>query len=102
MEKTGSAQMPALELGDGRWMSDSTPIIQWFETAHPAPVVTPVDPLQRFFSLLLEDYTAQEGLRRTPPLWLIDRVGHSMGADWAQGRTGSKAGAFEMRCSCHN
>ena len=27
-EKTGSTQMPALELADGRWMSDSTPIIK--------------------------------------------------------------------------
>ncbi len=62
-ERTGSTQMPALELADGRWMSDSTPIIQWFETEYPAPVVTPVDPLQRFFSLLLEDY-ADEWLWR--------------------------------------
>ena len=29
--ETGSAQMPALELADGRWMSDTTPIIHWFE-----------------------------------------------------------------------
>ena len=62
-EKTGSTQMPALELADGRWMSDSTPIIQWFETEYPAQLVTPVDPLQRFFSLLLEDY-ADEWLWR--------------------------------------
>ncbi len=60
---TGSTQMPAVEFADGRWMSDSTPIIQWFETTYPDPVVTPVDPLQRFFSLLLEDY-ADEWLWR--------------------------------------
>ena len=62
-EKTGSTQMPAVELADGRWMSDSTPIIQWFETEYPAPAVIPEDPLQRFFSLLLEDY-ADEWLWR--------------------------------------
>ncbi|MEE4143455.1 MAG: glutathione S-transferase family protein [Halieaceae bacterium] len=62
-DKTGSAQMPALQLGDGRWMSDSTPIIQWFESGYPAPAVMPADPLQRFFSLLLEDY-ADEWLWR--------------------------------------
>jgi glutathione S-transferase len=63
LEKTGSTQMPALELADGRWMSDSTPIIQWFENALPEPAVIPADPLQRFFSLLLEDY-ADEWLWR--------------------------------------
>jgi glutathione S-transferase len=62
-EKTGSTQMPALELADGRWMSDSTPIIEWFEAEYPALAVTPADPLQRFFSLLLEDY-ADEWLWR--------------------------------------
>ena len=62
-EKTGSTQMPALQLADGRWMSDSTPVIEWFEAQSPAPAVIPVNPLQRFFSLLLEDY-ADEWLWR--------------------------------------
>lgn len=62
-EKTGSTQMPALQLADGRWMSDTTPIIQWFEGECPESAVIPVDPLQRFFSLLLEDY-ADEWLWR--------------------------------------
>ena len=62
-QKTGSAQMPALELADGRWLSDTTPIIQWFETNYPTPEVMPRIPLQRFFSLLLEDY-ADEWLWR--------------------------------------
>lgn len=62
-ENTGSSQMPALQLSDGRWMSDTTAIIQWFESEYPAPAVTPADPLQRFFSLLLEDY-ADEWLWR--------------------------------------
>jgi len=38
-DHTGSAQMPALEQADGRWMGDSTPIIQWFEAAYPTPAV---------------------------------------------------------------
>lgn len=62
-EQTGSSQMPAMQLADGRWLSDSTPIIQWFEGEFPAPAVIPTDPLQRFFSLLLEDY-ADEWLWR--------------------------------------
>ena len=48
-EKTGSTQMPAVELADGRWLSDSTPIIQWFETQTGSPGVMPQAPLQRFF-----------------------------------------------------
>jgi glutathione S-transferase len=60
---TGSTQMPAIEWPDGRWMSDSTTIIQWFEATYPEPAVIPEDPLQRFFSLLLEDY-ADEWLWR--------------------------------------
>lgn len=62
-KKTGSTQVPAVELGDGRWMTDSTPIIQWFEKEYPSPAVIPTDALQRFFSLLLEDY-ADEWLWR--------------------------------------
>ncbi len=62
-KKTGSTQVPAVELGDGRWMTDSTPIIQWFEKEYPSPAVIPTDSLQRFFSLLLEDY-ADEWLWR--------------------------------------
>ena len=55
-EKTGAAQMPAVELPDGRWMTDTTPIIAWLETQHPEPAVIPEDPLQAFFSRLLEDH----------------------------------------------
>ncbi|MBK6508684.1 MAG: glutathione S-transferase family protein [Haliea sp.] len=62
-QHTGSTQMPALSLGDGRWMTDSTAIIQWMETEFPTQAVIPHDPLQRFFSLLLEDY-ADEWLWR--------------------------------------
>ncbi len=62
-EKTGAAQMPAVELPDGRWMTDTTPIIAWLETQHPEPPVIPRDPLQAFASRLLEDY-ADEWLWR--------------------------------------
>jgi glutathione S-transferase len=60
---TGVAQMPAVELPDGRWMTDSTPIIEWFERERPEPAVLPRDPLQAFASRLLEDY-ADEWLWR--------------------------------------
>jgi len=61
--ETGVMQFPSVELADGRWMTDSTRMIQWFEQELPANPIIPRDPLQRFFSLLLEDY-ADEWLWR--------------------------------------
>ena len=60
---TGAAQMPAVALPDGRWMTDTTPIIDWCETEWPEPPVLPADPVQAFVSRLLEDY-ADEWLWR--------------------------------------
>ena len=62
-EEVGSTQMPAIRLGDGRFMSDTTTIIQWLEEQFPEPTFPPADPLQQFFCLLLEDY-ADEWLWR--------------------------------------
>lgn len=54
--ETGAAQMPAVELPDGRFMTDTTPMIAWFEANHPEPSILPSNPVVRFVSLLLEDY----------------------------------------------
>lgn len=54
--RTGTPQMPAVELPDGRWMTDTTPMIAWLETQRPEPAVIPHDPLQGFASRLVEDY----------------------------------------------
>jgi glutathione S-transferase len=54
--ETGAAQVPAIRLADGRWMTDTTPMIDWFERGHPEPAVVPPDPLQGFFARLVEDY----------------------------------------------
>ena len=62
-KETGIAQVPGVELRDGRWMTDTTPIIAWLETQVDGPAVIPSDPVQAFFSLLLEDY-ADEWLWR--------------------------------------
>lgn len=61
--KIGVIQVPAVELPDGRWISDTTPVIAWLESQHPEPAVIPADPLQAFVSRLLEDY-ADEWLWR--------------------------------------
>lgn len=60
---TGTAQMPAVELPDGRWMTDTTPMLAWFEAQWPEPAVIPRDPVQAFVSRLLEEY-ADEWLWR--------------------------------------
>lgn len=60
---TGLAQMPAVELPDGRWMSDSSPMIEWLDARTPGPAVIPDDPVQAFLSHLVEDY-ADEWLWR--------------------------------------
>ena len=60
---TGMAQMPAVQLADGRWLTDTTATIGWMETQRTQAEVIPHDPVQRFFSLLIEDY-ADEWLWR--------------------------------------
>ena len=61
--KVGSIQVPIVERDDGRWMSDSTPMILQLEKEHPAPAVMPADPVVRFAGQLIEDY-ADEWLWR--------------------------------------
>ena len=62
-EKTGAMQMPAMELPDGRWMTDTSPMIDWFEVQYPDHPVLPADPVQAFACRLIEDY-ADEWLWR--------------------------------------
>ena len=59
----GATQYPSVQLPDGRWMSDTTPMIAWLEREHPEAPVMPEDPVQRYVALLIEDY-ADEWLWR--------------------------------------
>ncbi|MEM7411450.1 MAG: glutathione S-transferase family protein [Myxococcota bacterium] len=59
----GASQVPAVHLPDGRWMTDSTPIIDWYETQQPAPPILPEDPAHAFLARLIEDW-ADEWLWR--------------------------------------
>ena len=59
----GAVQMPVVETDDGRWMTDTTPMIAWLETQQDAPSIYPKDPALRFIALLIEDY-ADEWLWR--------------------------------------
>ncbi|MEM7099450.1 MAG: glutathione S-transferase family protein [Pseudomonadota bacterium] len=60
---TGAIQVPMVLLEDGRWMSDSTPIIAYLDQQHQKSPVMPDDPVVRFVALLIEDY-ADEWLWR--------------------------------------
>jgi glutathione S-transferase len=52
----GGAQLPTVRLADGRWMTDTTPMIAWLEERYPHPaVIPPAGPL-RFAALLIEDF----------------------------------------------
>lgn len=59
----GATQYPTVHLDDSRWMSDTSPMIAWLERDQPGPSVIPTDPVQRYLSLLVEDY-ADEWLWR--------------------------------------
>ncbi len=60
---TGAIQMPVVERDDGRWMSDTTPVIRQLEEEQPSPPALPPDAVVRFIALLIEDY-ADEWLWR--------------------------------------
>jgi glutathione S-transferase len=63
LEGAGVVQMPVAELADGRWLTDTTPVLSWLESEQAAPSIYPVDPALRFAALLIEDY-ADEWLWR--------------------------------------
>ena len=50
----GISQMPTVQLADGRWMMDTTAMIEWFESEYPDNSVVPDDPMQAFVCFLLE------------------------------------------------
>lgn len=59
----GANQLPVVERDDGRWMSDTTPILLQLEVEHPAPTILPANPVVNFIAHLMEDY-ADEWLWR--------------------------------------
>jgi len=53
--ESGVLQMPQIETADGRWLTDTTAIMQHFEQTLPMPAVRPSAPAIAFASILLED-----------------------------------------------
>lgn len=92
---TGVVQIPQVECPDGRWLLDTTLIIEYFEREHPEPRVTPRDPAVAFVSRLIEDY-ADEWLwrpamhyrwsfpetARLMSAWLAEHVADRPGPEW--------------------
>ena len=62
-KNTGIMKVPAVETSEGRWLKDSTPMIDWFEKEYPESEVVPREPVRLFLSKLVEDY-ADEWLWR--------------------------------------
>ncbi|MGB5811425.1 MAG: glutathione S-transferase family protein [Polyangiales bacterium] len=88
---TGLMKVPVIRLGDGRWLKDTTPMIDWFEAQRPRPPVVPTDPALRFLSKLVEDY-ADEWCWRAALYWrwipeesrrlLMTRIGNEVLGDF--------------------
>jgi glutathione S-transferase len=53
---TGFMKVPVMRMPDGRWLKDTTPMMQWLDRRHPEYSAYPDDPAARFISLLVEDY----------------------------------------------
>jgi glutathione S-transferase len=54
-EHVGVTQLPQVECPDGSWLTDTTPIIEHFESDSSLPEIRPKDPVAGFFSYFLED-----------------------------------------------
>ena len=88
---TGLMKVPVIRLGDGRWLKDTTPMIEWLESQVPEPPVVPRAPVLRFLSKLIEDY-ADEWCWRAALYWrwqppetrrlLMSRIGREVLADF--------------------
>ncbi|MGL5838433.1 MAG: glutathione S-transferase family protein [Sphingorhabdus sp.] len=63
LPNTGQLKMPAVQIGENLWLTDTTPMIDWFEARHPQPSVFANDPATDFLIRLLEDF-ADEWLWR--------------------------------------
>ncbi len=62
-EQVGCIQHPMVKRDDGRWMTDSTPMILQLETEHPGRSILPENPVVGFVAHFIEDY-ADEWLWR--------------------------------------
>jgi len=91
LRATGLMKVPVLRLADGRWLKDTTPMIDWLESQYREPPVIPRELALRFLSKLVEDY-ADEWCWRAALYWrwqpvesrrlLMRRIGHEVLGDF--------------------
>jgi len=62
-DKVGAVQMPIVERDDGRWMSDTTPMLLHLESEYPDKPIMPAAAAVGYIARLIEDY-ADEWLWR--------------------------------------
>ena len=55
----GVSQMPAVQLADGRWLTDTTKMIEGFESEFSDNALMPSDPVQAFAAHLIVDWAAE-------------------------------------------
>ena len=89
---TGFMKVPVMQCPDGRWLKDTTPMMQWLDREHAQAPIYPEDPATRFIALLAEDY-ADEWLWRPAMYYrwqfaeshqlLRRRLGHELSAGTA-------------------
>lgn len=63
VSNTGLRQLPVIVTPSGKWMNDTTPMMEWFEQQNVGEATLPSDPVNAFLVRLLEDY-ADEWLWR--------------------------------------
>ena len=88
---TGVRKVPAIETPDGKWLKETTNMIDWFEERYPDQPTLPDDPALAFLSKLVEDY-ADEWCWRSAMYWrwrsddnarfLGARCGREIFSDW--------------------
>lgn len=76
----GQMIMPTIERPDGRWMQDTSEIIDTLEAEHPQPSIVPAGPTQRLASALMEVH-ADEWL---PTVIMHTRWNYPESADFAR------------------
>ena len=86
-QRVGISQMPVVGLRDGRWMTDSTMMIQWFESEYPQNPVVPEDPVLAYICYLLEDWADEWWWRPA----MHYRWYYEEGARFASGHLGSRS-----------
>lgn len=98
--------VPALEIGDGRVLTQSMAILEWLDDAHPVPPLLPADPIDRAIvrGMALAIAADVQPLANLRVLrWLKQQVGAEQAAidDWQRHWMGEGLAALETQVARH-